>query len=226
MRKLEHVGIIMDGNRRWAKERGLTTFEGHLAGAMRIEPVVQEAAKEDIGHLSLYAFSTENWNRPDEEKSNIINVFRQMLKDPVVDRFKEQGVRVKVLGDYEKFPSDIVENIEALQEESKTNERIIVNFALGYGGRDEIVRATNKAITAGHTEMTEEIIANFLDTAGQPDVDLLIRTGGEHRTSNFLPWQTVYAEQYYVDPLWPDFGPEDFDNALNWYKNVDRRFGK
>jgi undecaprenyl diphosphate synthase len=226
MKNPEHVAITMDGNRRWALDRGLTTFEGHLSGAQRIEPIVKEASEEGISHLSLYAFSTENWERTDEEKDNIMKVFRHMLKDPVVDRFKEQGVRVKILGDYGKFPSDIVDDIEDLEKDSETNNRITVNFALGYGGHDEVARATNKLIEKGVTHITPELIESHLDTAGQPPVDLMIRTGGAQRTSGFLMWESTYAELYFTDILWPDFEPPHFQDALTWYDPANRRFGK
>ncbi len=226
MKNLEHVSITMDGNRRWAEERGLSTFEGHLAGAQRIEPIVEEAAKEGISHLSLFAFSTENWGRPEEEKKNIMEVFRHMLKDPVVDRFKEQGVRVKILGDYGKFPSDIVEDIEDLQENSETNNRITVNFALGYGGHDSVVRAVNKLIEKGVTHVTPELLESQMDTAGLPKVDLSIRPGGELRTSGFMMWESVYSELYFTDVLWPNFTPLDFQNALSEYHTRVRRMGK
>lgn len=226
MKSPEHVAITMDGNRRWAEKRGLTTHEGHFAGAQRIEPIVEEAAKEGISHLSLYAFSTENWDRPDEEKGHIMSVFRHMLKDPVVDRFKEQGIRVKILGDYGKFPSDIVEDIEDLQTDSEANNRITVNFALGYGGHDEVIRATNKLIEQGVTHITPELLESQLDTAGQPPVDLMIRTGGAQRTSGFLMWESTYAELYFTDILWPDFTPHDFQDAITWYDPANRRFGR
>jgi len=234
MKNPEHVGIIMDGNRRWAEERDLTTFEGHLAGAQRIEPIVEEAAKEGISHLSLYAFSTENWERSKEEKENLMKVFSHMLHDPVVDRFIDQGVRVKILGDYgndsndddHKFPNEIVTAIEALEAASETNDLITVNFALGYGGQDEVVRAANKLIQQGVTHITPELIESQLDTAGQPPVDLMIRTGGVQRTSGFLMWESVYSELYFTDILWPDFTPLNFQGALKSYDPENRRFGK
>lgn len=222
----KHVGIIMDGNRRWAEAKELTTFEGHLAGAQRIEPIVEQAGETGISHLSLYSFSTENWKRGEDEKANIMRVFRQMLHDPVVNRFKEQGVRVKILGDYGKFPSDIISDIEALQEGSEANNRLTVNFALGYGGKDEVIRATNKLLDLGVKHVTPELLEEQLDTAGQPDVDLMIRTGGQRRLSGFLLWQSPYAELYFTDTLWPDITKEEFNDAVEWYGQQHRRFGK
>lgn len=221
-----HVAITMDGNRRWAKEHGLSVVEGHLAGAKRIEPIVEEVAKKGISYLSLYAFSTENWGRPDEEISGLMQVFRYMLQGPEVEHMREQGVRIKMIGDYGRFPSDIKENIQNLEAESEVNNRITVNFALGYGGQDEILRAVNKLVESGVTEITRELLESKLDTAGQPPVDLMIRTGGVQRTSGFLMWESAYSELYFTPTLWPDFSTEDFQGALSWYSPQNRRFGK
>lgn len=226
MKTPEHVAITMDGNRRWAQMHGLSTYEGHLAGAQRIEPVVEEAGKTGISHLSFYSFSTENWNRPDQEKIHLMNVFREMLRSPIPKRLQESGVKVKILGDYGRFPSDIIEDIEEIEKKSETNNQLTVNFALGYGGQDEVVRSVNRLIELGVTEITPELIANHLDTAGQPDVDLMIRTGGQQRTSGFLMWQSVYAELFFTQTLWPDFTVQEFHRAVTWYDPETRRFGK
>lgn len=226
MERPRHVAITMDGNRRWAEAKGLTTFEGHLAGARRIEPIVQEAGESGIEHLSLFAFSTENFERSADEQVNIMKVFRHMLHDPVVDRFKEQGIRIKILGDYGRFPSDIVEDIDNLEKGSEANTKMTVNFALGYGGQDEVLRATNKLLKMGVTYITRELLESQLDTAGQPNVDFMIRTGGSPRTSGFLMWQSVYSDLYFTDTLWPDFAPQDLQCALSEYDPQNRRFGR
>lgn len=222
----EHVALTMDGNRRWAESHGVSTYEGHLAGAKRIEPIVEEAAKSGISYLSFYSFSTENWSRPEQEKDHIMNVFREMLRSPIPKRLKENGVKVNIIGDYGRFPSDIVTEIESIQDTSDTNNQLTVNFALGYGGKDEVVRATNKLLELGVSRVTPELLNSYLDTAGQPDVDLLIRTGGQQRTSGFLMWQSVYAELFFTPTLWPDFTPRKFQEALEWYDSEKRRFGK
>lgn len=223
----QHVGFIMDGNRRWADGKTLTVFEGHYEGARRIEPLIEYAGQKEIPHLTFYSFSTENWNRDQAEVAGLMNVFRGMLNDPVVDRLKDKGARVNMIGDYEKFPSDIVEKINEIHKNCAENTRITVNFALNYGGHEEIVHATNEAIQKNpNTPITEEMIEDNLYTAGQPRLDLMVRTGGEQRLSNFMPWQIIYAELYFTDILWPDFKPENFENALREYGNRNRRFGK
>lgn len=227
MRKeLEHIAIVMDGNRRDAKQKGLATAEGHLAGAKRIEPLVARAGELGVPHLSFYAFSTENWGRPEDELKGIMGVFQTMLEGDTPQRMKENGVKMNILGDYASFPSNIVKGIEKIQKESEDNDRITVNFALGYGGRAEIVRAVNMLLSEGVTKVDEKLLSNKLYTAGQPDVDLFIRPGGEQRTSGFLLWQSPYAELYFTDILWPNFTPEELDKAVEWYKSRDRRFGK
>lgn len=216
----------MDGNRRWAKKHHLLLEKGHEEGARRIEPIVQEAAKRGIRFLTFYSFSTENWKRNAVEIQTLMNLFRVMLHDPVVTRLNQKGVRVNIIGDYYAFPDDIVTRIEEIHEQSKRNSTIITNFALNYGGRDEIVRALRKIGHKHLSDVTEETIASHLDTRDQPDPDLIIRTGGEQRLSNFLTWQSVYSELYFTDVLWPDFTPEEFAKALTWYRNRQRRYGK
>lgn len=221
-----HLGIIMDGNRRWAKERGLSVEKGHEEGARRIEPLVDYAAKHGISYLTFYSFSTENWNRDPLEVKLLMEVFRKMLHDPVVDRLKANGVRVNIIGDYVKFPKDIVEKIEDIHEDSSLNDRITVNFALNYGGREEILNATRFLMAHPVSALSADSFAEHLYTNEQPDPDLIIRTGGQHRLSGFLMWQSAYSELYFTDTLWPDFTPEQFQKALDWYQEQERRFGK
>lgn len=228
MKNLEHVGFIMDGNRRWAKKHGLTIYDGHLAGAQRVEPIVKKAAKKGISHLTFYTLSTENMDRPEDQLENINDVFRYMAKDPVVERLKDSGVKIKILGDYdnEKFPTDVIADLKALEGGGEDNNRMIINFAINYGGRDDIIRSANSAYKEGHTVLTEEVITSHHDTSGQPDPDLIIRTGEAQRLSNFLIWQAAYSELYFTRTLWPDFEPRNFQRALDKYEPENRRYGK
>jgi undecaprenyl diphosphate synthase len=221
-----HIGIIMDGNRRWAKERGLSVEKGHEEGAQRVEPLVDYAAKQGISYLTLYSFSTENWNRDPLEVKLLMHVFRTMLNDPVVDRLQENGVRVNIIGDYMKFPEDIVQKIEKIHEESSVNDRITVNFALNYGGREEILNATRFLMDHPMSELTPKIFSEHLYTNEQPDPEMIIRTGGQQRLSGFLMWQSQYSELYFTDTLWPEFHSSEFQKALDWYQEQERRFGR
>ncbi len=241
----QHIAFIMDGNRRWAKKRFLPIEAGHSEGAKRIEPLVEQAAKKGIKYLTFYSFSTENWNRG-EEVGTLLSVFRRVLKDPMIDRLRENGVAVKIIGDLSAFPDDIKERVQVIIDESAHNDRITANFALNYGGRDEILRAINTVILSRAKDLkslgkdslpavqdetrgfqiNEETLGQYLYTAGQPDPDFIIRTGGEQRLSNFLTWQSVYSELYFTDTLWPDFKEAEFDKALEEFADRERRFGK
>lgn len=224
--KINHVGIIMDGNRRWAKANGKSEYDGHLAGANRIESIVEAIGNAKIPYVTFYSFSQENWGRPENEVSDLLKVFRLMLKSPVVKRFKKNNIRLNIIGDYGAFPDDIVKDIEKLHEDTRENDALTVNFALGYGGRDEIVRAVNRLYVKGEALITADMISGGLDTAGMPDPDLLIRTGGVSRTSGFLLWQCAYAELYFTNALWPDFDEVELQKALMWFDPENRRFGK
>jgi len=222
----QHVAFIMDGNRRWARQNKLSLFLGHEHGARRLEPLVEYGLSQGIRFMTFWAFSTENWQRADEEVADILNVFRQALKDPMVKRLQEKGVRVSVIGDLTPFPADIKQEVERILEASKANKRMTVNIALNYGGRAEILQAIQILLDRKQTSVTEEEFSHLLYTAGQPDPDLIIRTGGELRLSGYLPWQAVYSELYFTPILWPDFGPEALEEALKDYKKRQRRFGK
>lgn len=225
----KHVGIIMDGNRRWAKKKGLSAIGGHNYVVDKvIEPLIDHCAQIGIPYLTLWAFSTENWSRDREEVAGIMALFRRALERKAKE-LVEKGARLSMLGDLERFPPDIARQFKEWMERSKENTKITVTFALNYGGRDEIVRAVKKVLAngvAGDPEkVTEEVIARYLDTAGMPDPDLVIRTGGNFRLSGFLPWQSVYSELYFTDTLMPEFGIEEFDRALEDYTSRERRFG-
>ncbi len=239
-----HVAFIMDGNRRWAKERGKPVFEGHREGEKRVEPLIDKAIEMGISHLTFWAFSTENWYRSSKEVQFLCNIFRYVL-DKKYDAYHRKNIKINIIGDLSKFPEDIQKKTKKWMEEMKNNKKITVNFALNYGGRDEIMRAINKlnhelriknyacppsAIAEGNCRrelgVTKEEFEKYLDTAGQPDPDLIIRTGGEKRLSGFLLWQSEYAELYFTESFWPDFTPAEFEKAVDDYSNRKRRFGK
>lgn len=225
-----HVAIIMDGNRRWAREKGLKDIEGHQRAVEKIKELVEQAARNGVKHITFWAFSTENWSRNKEFLSEIFWLFRSVLdrKSGLFDNLQRNGGQLHILGDVSKFPEDIHRQItNYLKEPGPGNKVIDVNFALNYGGRDELVRAVRKMVEKGYrpAQITPELIGQFLDTAGQPDVDLLIRTGGEIRTSGFLLWQLNYAEFYFTPTYFPDFGKAEFEKALEDYSRRNRRFG-
>lgn len=222
-----HVAIIMDGNRRWAKERGLPAEEGHDYAAMKvIKPIVERCADLKIPYVTFWAFSTENWSRDESEIKALFNIFRKGLRTLALELVK-RGARMRLLGEIDKFPKDIAETVSKVIEKSQKNDVITVTFALNYGGRDEILRGIKKIVEKGYKakEITEELFSSVLDTAGMADPDLIIRTGGEKRLSGYLPWQSVYAELYFADTLFPDFSVAEFDKALEDYMGRERRFG-
>jgi len=226
-----HVAIIMDGNRRWAKEHGMFLLEGHASGEKRIEPIIDCAIEMGISVLTFWAFSTENWQRTKKEVIFLINLIRKLL-DERVNYYHRKNVKVNIIGNLSMFPPDIIQKTKQWMEKTKNNKKITVNIALSYGGRDEIIRAINKLYEQRtknkeqRTKITKEVFNKYLDTAGQPDPELLIRTGGEKRLSGFLLWQLEYTELYFTDTLWPDFTPEEFTKAIKEYSQRKRRFGK
>jgi len=224
---MKHVAFIMDGNRRWAREQGKSSLEGHKIGEERIEPIVDRAIELGISHLTFWAFSTENWKREKEEVEFLMNLFREGLHKRV-DAFHKKNVRVNVIGNLAMFPHDIQQMVTEWIKKTKNNKTITVNIALSYGGRDELVRAVRHIVqdNIAYDSIDEQVISDHLDTTGQPDPDLLIRTGRVVRLSGFLIWQLEYAEFYFPDVLWPDFTPKEFDKALAWYQEQKRNFGK
>lgn len=230
---IRHIAFIMDGNRRWAREKKLPLLFGHRRGAKRIEPLVEHAAKNGIKFITFWAFSSENWKRGEKEIDFLMRVFREFIKGPVANRMMEKGVRVKVIGDYTQFPQDIVKDVCDIIERSKNNQTITATFALNYGGRAEILNAVNRIKNQelrikeeGNYLINEEEFSKALYTRDLPDPDMIVRTGGEMRLSGFLPWQAVYSELYFTEKYWPDFSIEEFDKAIEEYKNRERRFGK
>lgn len=226
----EHVAVIMDGNGRWAKKRFLPRNYGHAEGAKALEAICENCAELGIKYLTVYAFSTENWKRSVEEVSGIMNLFRKYLVDSI-ERSNNANMRVRLIGKREGLAEDIVQKMDDLERETAGNTGLQFYIAINYGGRDEIVRATKKLISdvqAGSVsvdDIDESVFGTYLDTAGVPDPDLLIRTSGEERTSNFLPWQLAYSEFYFTDTLWPDFDMDSLVKAVRYYNKRERRFG-
>ncbi len=220
----KHIAIIMDGNGRWARKREKDRSYGHYYGSENVRNIALEAGDLGVKILTLYAFSTENWKRPYKEIEYLMKLPEHFF-DRYLDELMEEGVRVTTIGDLSKIPDDTRSVIEEAKEKTKQNDQLILNFALNYGGRDEIVRASKAMMADNLEEIDEEIFASYLDTAGLPDVDLLIRTGGNQRISNYLLWQSAYAELAFVDKHWPDFKREDFRKCVEDFKNRDRRFG-
>lgn len=225
-----HVAIIMDGNGRWASKRMLPKKAGHKAGAQTLEDISRAAIDLGIKYLTVYAFSTENWKRSNEEVSGIMDLLRSYLKN-YINRAKKDDVRVKIIGDITRLDKDIQEQIVELEKLTSNKNKMTLNIALNYGGRDEIVRAVKKiseCVKNGSLsvdDITEQTIYNALDTCGMPDPELLIRTSGEERISNFLLWQIAYSEFSFTDKLWPDFNKDDLIKAIFDYQNRERRFG-
>ena len=221
-----HVAIIADGNRRWARERGLPVLAGHVQGIEAIRPIVRRARDRGVGTLSVYTFSTENWARPDDEVSGLFNLIDGAVRQ-YTDELVEEGVRVQVIGRLHQAPADVQRSIRAAQDRTRGGEALTLNICFNYSGRAEIVDAA-RALVAARADpnaIDESHFAEHLYTAGQPDVDLVIRTGGDQRTSNFLLWQAAYAELVFCPKYWPDFTADDFDTALTDFERRERRFG-
>ncbi len=216
----------MDGNGRWAKSRGMSRLKGHEAGTRAARQIVEAAKERNISYLTLYAFSSENWRRPKEEVEGLFRILEGFI-DREVEKLMEGGVCLHTIGDLSKFPEVLRNKINETKEKSRDNTGIHLNVALNYGGRDELLRGMRKAMKEGLSpeDINEQTFPKYLDTSFMPDPDLLIRTGGEWRVSNFLLWQIAYTEIYFTDTLWPDFGEQALDAALAWYGTRQRRFG-
>ena len=226
----KHIAIIMDGNRRWAKAQGKPVSFGHKEGAKTLEKIVRYANKIGLEHITVYAFSTENWKRAEEEVKALMMLLQNYL-DEYSKRADTENIKVKILGDITALSEGIQKSINKCMERTKDNTGVTFNIALNYGGRDEIIKAIKQIALGVKNEnldiedITEEVVSNSLYTKGQPDPDLLIRTSGEIRLSNFLPWQLVYSEFLFIDKNWPDFKEEDLDNAILEYQKRTRKFG-
>ncbi len=225
-----HIAIIMDGNRRWARQKGLDIKQGHKEGAKTLEKIVRYANKIGLEYITVYAFSTENWKRTEDEVGALMLLLQNYLDD-YSKRADTENIKVNVLGDITALSNGMQKSIRKCMERTKDNTGVTFNIALNYGGRDEIVKAVRKIsqdVKDGNLkieDINEETISNSLYTAGQPDPDLLIRTSGEIRTSNFLPWQIVYSEFVFIEKNWPDFAEKDLDEAIEIYKKRNRKFG-
>ena len=227
---IKHIAIIMDGNRRWAKQRNLDKKIGHKEGANTLENIVKYGNKIGLKYITAYAFSTENWKRSEDEVGALMLLLQTYLDD-FAKRIDTENVKINIIGDIEKLNKRLQKSIHNAMEKTKNNTGITFNIAINYGGRDEIVKAVKniaknvKEDKINIEDISEQLISDNLYTKGMPDPDLLIRTSGEMRLSNFLPWQLVYSEFLFVDKLWPDFTPDDLDNAIMEYNKRNRKFG-
>lgn len=229
----KHIALIMDGNGRWAQSRGLPRLEGHRKGAETVRHLVSEAPNLGIETLTFYAFSSENWKRPEDEVSGLMRMLKSYFSKEL-DKIAQQGVRIRIFGDLDpkgKLGADISKILREAQEKTQNNTKLNVNFCINYGGRDEIVRAVKKITSSvldgdiNVDQIGEELIAAHLDSSGLADPEMMIRTGGDSRLSNFLLWQTSYSELMFIETLWPDFTSEHLANLMDDYMGIDRRFG-
>lgn len=226
----QHLGIIMDGNGRWAKKRGLPRSAGHVAGASNFRTITKYCSQIGIRYLTVYAFSTENWKRPQEEVKALMRLFKQYLEEALRD-FTEENILTRFIGDVSVFDPVLRDLIERVEESSKNKTGMVLNIAMNYGGRAELAHAVRRLAQEVKTgvmqpeDIDEAAISRYLYTAGQPDPDLIIRPSGENRISNFLLWQSAYSEYVIMDILWPDFSTRDLDRALKEFAKRNRRFG-
>ena len=225
-----HIGIIMDGNGRWAADKGWPRSFGHRAGAKKVSEIIKYCPELKIETLTLYAFSTENWKRAAHEVSSLMRLFRGYLQAKYLEVVKN-NIKVKFLGDTKPLPKDILLQMKKLERDTKKNNGFFLNIALNYGGRNEIIRSTKKIATdlqldkISVDDINETLFSSYLDTSGQKDPDLIIRTAGEMRLSNFLLWQSVYSELYFSNKMWPEFTTQDFEMAVNSFRQRNRKFG-
>lgn len=225
----QHIAIILDGNGRWAKKRMLPRNAGHVQGARNVSNVCRAAYDMGVKYITMYAFSTENWKRPDSEVDALMKLLDKYL-DECMKTCKKDNMVLKVIGDRTGLSEHLQAHIKEVEEFSSENTGLVLTIAINYGGRDELTRAFNAIsndIVEGKVKgpISEEMISNYLDTAGTPDPDLMIRTSGEQRLSNYLMWQLAYSEFYFTDVFWPDFDKKDLENAIQWYNTKERRFG-
>lgn len=222
-----HLGIIIDGNRRWAKKRGLPSFEGHRRGLDKVNKIGEWCRKRGVKILTLYTFSTENWNRSKKEVSYLMKLFVRALCNQNVKELRQKGIKLKVIGQRERLPKSLQKRIKEAEKLTKKGKEGILNLAISYGGRTEIIQAVKNIIEKKipANKVTEDLIDKNLWTADLPEPDFIIRTGGEQRLSNFLTWQSVYSEFYFTKTLWPGFTEKDLDKALLDFSNRQRRFG-
>lgn len=223
----KHIAIILDGNGRWAKSKGMPRSYGHIQGAKNLDRIVEAAYNMGVKYLTVYCFSTENWSRPAEEVEGLMKLLRQYMKTAQT-RAKKNNIRTRVIGDISRLDEDLQKSILELEKVSAGYDGINLNIAINYGSRDEIVRGVRKMLEDNlkPEELNEEVFSSYLDTKDIPDPDFLIRTSGEQRLSNYLLWQLAYAEMYFTEVPWPEFSPEDLKEAVEFYSTRERRYGK
>lgn len=219
-----HVGYILDGNRRWAKKYGLPTYEGHLAGYNSLKDVIEATADAGVEYISFYTFSTQNWNRAEGEVRGIMRLIRRLFKTDISQLVKD-GYKLVVLGSRDHLPADIIKFMDEAQEKSKDGSKATLAMCFNYGGQEEITRAAQRLIDKGTKTVTSENFANALDHPEVPDCDLIVRTSGEQRLSDFMLWRSAYSEFMFIDKLWPEMTKEDVTDILEEYKRRGRRFG-
>lgn len=219
-----HIAFIMDGNGRWAKKRLLPRKAGHREGVVALRRMVDECEKAGVEMVSFYAFSTENWTRPQDEIDALFKMVKEFA-DKYLDEYVKRGFRIMFMGDLSKLPKETVDALKRILEKAKDNKGMIVNIALNYGGRDEILHAVNTLLDAGLRNVDMQTLSDCMYTAGLPDPDVIVRSSGEKRLSNFMLWQAAYAELVFVDDLWPDFDEKIFANIIDEYSRRDRRYG-
>ena len=224
MNKLNHVAIIMDGNGRWGlKKKGSRNY-GHLKGLKTVENVIKSSINKQIPYLTLYTFSTENWKRPEKEINFLFDLIRKYIKKNL-NKIIKQGIKVNVIGVKKKLPSDIIKNIKIIEKKTLNNKKITINLALNYGSKEEIISACKKFLLTKNKKLDVNNFQNMLSTKNIPDPDILIRTGGTRRLSNFLLWQLAYSELFFVDKMWPEFNNIDYNNIIEKFKQTKRNFG-
>jgi len=226
MEQIKHIAFIMDGNRRWAKSHGLPSLEGHRRGYNKMKEVGDWCIARGIKHITVYAFSTENWKRSKTEVDYLMRLLENALTKEL-NEFHKRGIQLKVIGSRERLPKSVIKAIDNAEVETAKNTKGILNMAINYGGRLEIVAAVKKIVNQKKSSKSvdEDLISKNIWTAGQPDPDIVVRTSGEHRLSGFLTWQSVYSELFFIKHHWPGFTEKDLDNILNDYNNRNRRFG-
>ena len=222
-----HIVLFPDGNRRWAKEKGLSMKDGYIKGKDKFNDFLRWCHKRGVKAVTVFGFSSENWKRPQDQVDFLMGVFEKYLGEGIGE-FNKEGVRVRVIGEREKLSKSLKKVIEEVEKETQNNSGVYLNLAVSYGGKWDIINAVKKIIKEGidPEKITEEFFDDYLSTAGLPDPDLIIRAGGEMRLSNFVLWQSAYAELYFSEKLWPDFQEEDLDKALKEFDDRQRRFGK
>ena len=224
MNQLNHVAIIMDGNGRWGLKKKRSRNYGHLKGLKTVENVIKSSINKQIPYLTLYTFSTENWRRPEKEINFLFDLIRKYIKKNL-NKIIKQGIKVNVIGVEKKLPSDIIKNIKIIKKKTLNNKKITINLALNYGSKEEIISACKKFLLTKNKKLDVNNFQDMLYTKNIPDPDILIRTGGTRRLSNFLLWQLAYSELFFVDKMWPEFNDTDYSNIIKKFKQTKRNFG-